>query len=570
MARIFDLNIKNYRRFENFSYCFHGKNVICLAGRGDSGKSTILDAIAAVLSPAWNLSFYDNDFHDLNTEIPIEITATLIDIPDSWKVEDKFGLFYKGYDPAQNVIVEHYDGELLPAIKVCLSIDKTLEPSWEIVNDISGERKAISAGERAKLNVFCISDYMDRHFSLSTGSPLYSLLRQEDGSIDSQILVNAVREIKERLDRDDAFPDLKPILEKISAHAAKLSLCLDNLIPTLDSRDLSIKEGKICIHNSQKIPLRLNGKGSKRIASIAIQLATTDKKGIVLVDEIEQGLEPDRAKCLITSLKKEMNDGQIFFSTHSSEVIRELKCSDILRLNDNNELQIMSNDLQGLIRACPEMMFSKGVILCEGATEVGFCRALNSYRIANGKPPLSYSGVVIIDGTGDAQVKYARGIRSLGIPLLWFCDSDKATVNQSKDDIRQMGAHIVDWNNNDSFEKALFRNVENLEVVELLSLAKEIISTKCEITPEEACQRIIDSVSTRHRAFRQELNDKNFSLECRSALASSATVDKKEWFKSVTNGEAVGDVIIPHIASYSNDNELCIKIGHICQWVDNV
>ena len=140
MARIFDLNIKNYRRFENFSYCFHGKNVICLAGRGDSGKSTILDAIAAVLSPAWNLSFYDNDFHDLNTEIPIEITATLIDIPDSWKVEDKFGLFYKGYDPAQNVIVEHYDGELLPAIKVCLSIDKTLEPSWEIVNDISGER----------------------------------------------------------------------------------------------------------------------------------------------------------------------------------------------------------------------------------------------------------------------------------------------------------------------------------------------------------------------------------------------------------------------------------------------
>ena len=154
MARIFNLQIKNYRSFQNFSFNFQGKNIICLVGRGDSGKTTILEAINAVLSPLWNLSFYDNDFYNLNTKEPIEISVTLADIPDAWKLENKFGLYLKGYDKQKNEIVENYDGELFPAIKIVLTVDETLEPRWEVVNDISGERKAISGSDRAKLRTY--------------------------------------------------------------------------------------------------------------------------------------------------------------------------------------------------------------------------------------------------------------------------------------------------------------------------------------------------------------------------------------------------------------------------------
>ncbi len=570
MARIFDLQIKNYRSFQNFNFTFRGQNLICLVGRGDSGKSTILEAINAVLSPLWNLSFFDNDFYNLKTQNPIEISVTLIDIPDTWVVESKFGLYLKGYDPTANEIVADYDGELLPAIKIVLTVDETLEPRWEVVNDISGNRKIISSKDRARLNVFCVADYLDRHFSLASGSPLYSLLKQEEGSIDSLTLVKASRQIKDLLDKDDAFPDLKPILDKVTINAKQMGLALDALTPTIDSRDILIKDGKLCIHDVQRIPLRMKGKGSKRIASIAIQLATTDKKSVVLIDEIEQGLEPDRAKCLVSSLKKEMDSGQIFFSSHSRDVICELHNSDIFRLNEQKKLQAIPERLQGLVRKCPEVIFARRVILCEGATEVGFCRALNRYRKENGKTDFSYSGVVIIDGTGNTQTDYVRGIRSLGIPLLWFCDSDVSNINNQKDEIKQLGTIVVDWGNDDSFERALFRHANDIDIISLLTLAKTIISEKKEIEENQACSEIMQSITSRFPSFRNELSQKSFSLDAKLALAEAATANKKEWFKSVTSGEKVGVLMLPKITRYPVNNELYIKINEICQWVDNV
>lgn len=570
MARIFDLQIKNYRSFQNFNYNFRGQNLICLVGRGDSGKSTILEAISAVLSPLWNLSFFDNDFYNLNTKNPIEISVTLVDIPDSWKAENKFGLYLKGYDPIRNEIIGDYDGELLPAIKITLIVDETLEPRWEAINDVSGMRKVISGGDRAKLNVFCVADYLDRHFSLASGSPLYSLFKQEDGNIDSLTLVKAARQIKELLDKDDAFPDLKPILEKVTMNAKQMGLAIDALTPTIDSRDILIKDGKLCIHDAQRLPLRMKGKGSKRIASIAIQLATTDKKSVVLIDEIEQGLEPDRAKCLVSSLKKEMNCGQIFFSSHSRDVICELQHSDIFRVNEQKKLQAIPENLQGLVRKCPEMIFAKRVILCEGATEVGFCRALNAYRKENEMPDFSYSGIVIIDGTGSTQTDYIYGILSLGIPLLWFCDSDRQDINAQKEGIEQAGATIVDWDNGDCFESALFRNADNHDILSILTLTKEIISEKKGIEKFEALNRIKDSVLSRFSSFDDELHQKSFSIDARIALAKTATTKGKEWFKSVKNGEAVGKLVIPKIMEYPDTNELHKKIKTICDWVDNV
>ncbi len=54
----------------------------------------------------------------------------------------------------------------------------------------------------------------------------------------------------------------------------------------------------------------MKGKGSKRLASFAIQSALVEAGGIMLVDEIEQGLEPDRIKQLVRTLK-EQKSGQI-------------------------------------------------------------------------------------------------------------------------------------------------------------------------------------------------------------------------------------------------------------------
>jgi putative ATP-dependent endonuclease of OLD family len=81
MARICELKINNFRGIKTFSQKFN-KNFICLLGRGDSGKTTILDAISLVLSPNWNNSFYDSDFYNGTVDNTIEMEVSLLDLPE--------------------------------------------------------------------------------------------------------------------------------------------------------------------------------------------------------------------------------------------------------------------------------------------------------------------------------------------------------------------------------------------------------------------------------------------------------------------------------------------------------
>ena len=97
MAKIYSLSIKNFRGINEFHQVFNS-DLICLIGRGDSGKSTILEAISYVLSASWNHSFFDNDFHNCNTNSAIIIEATLKDLPPDLIREDKFGLYLRGLD----------------------------------------------------------------------------------------------------------------------------------------------------------------------------------------------------------------------------------------------------------------------------------------------------------------------------------------------------------------------------------------------------------------------------------------------------------------------------------------
>ena len=76
MAKLHSITIKNFRGIKYFEHKFYSDKFICLIGKGDSGKSTILEAISYVLSPNWNITFYDSDFYNCNTNDSIVIEAT--------------------------------------------------------------------------------------------------------------------------------------------------------------------------------------------------------------------------------------------------------------------------------------------------------------------------------------------------------------------------------------------------------------------------------------------------------------------------------------------------------------
>lgn len=57
------------------------KSFVCLIGRGDSGKTSILKAISYVLSPNWNISISDLDFYNADITQNIIIEVVVGDLP---------------------------------------------------------------------------------------------------------------------------------------------------------------------------------------------------------------------------------------------------------------------------------------------------------------------------------------------------------------------------------------------------------------------------------------------------------------------------------------------------------
>ncbi|GHS79605.1 hypothetical protein PAGU2196_04390 [Pseudomonas sp. PAGU 2196] len=61
------LNIKNFRGVSELEWSLPMGHIFCLIGKGDSAKSTILEAIRYVFYPQWNLTLSDSDFHNVTS-----------------------------------------------------------------------------------------------------------------------------------------------------------------------------------------------------------------------------------------------------------------------------------------------------------------------------------------------------------------------------------------------------------------------------------------------------------------------------------------------------------------------
>lgn len=91
--------------------------------------------------------------------------------------------------------------------------------------------------------------------------------------------------------------------------------------------------------------------------------------------------------------------------------------------------------------------------MCEGATEIGFCRAINQFRIDLDKESAACKGIRFADGTGNGMIGYVTGFNSLLYPTALLCDSDCKDVNDRKQQFKQTGVEVIDCNENNSIEQ---------------------------------------------------------------------------------------------------------------------
>ena len=364
MAKLRHLKINHFRGIESFEQLFLD-GITCIIGRGDSCKSTILDAIGYTFAQSWSLRLNDSDFHKCDPSFPIIIEGTVSDIPDDLIV--KYHNHLRGITSDGRLIDDMESNDAIDAQEVLtirFSVSRDLEPSWDVVSYNGTEPSTIKSTDRGKLNVFAISDYSDRHFSLNKGNPLYSLYRQLNNvphPENENLVLNVVRDAKNAFD-DNIGNRFESVIEKIKSVAGELGITLNEMKAMLDHKDIAISENKVSIHEDG-IPFRLKGKGSKRLLSLAIQLALTQPSGIILIDEIEQGLEPDRVQHLVNVLSKYENK-QIIITTHSSNVIVEIPCTSLFIMRKGScRLQHVEGEMQGCIRKSPEAFFAKKMMV---------------------------------------------------------------------------------------------------------------------------------------------------------------------------------------------------------------
>ena len=78
--------IQNFRGIKELDWKLPtDQRLVALVGPGDSGKSTILDAVHFLLGDRWNVPFADTDFFGGDVEKPISIRALVMDIPAALK-----------------------------------------------------------------------------------------------------------------------------------------------------------------------------------------------------------------------------------------------------------------------------------------------------------------------------------------------------------------------------------------------------------------------------------------------------------------------------------------------------
>ncbi|MDH0306689.1 retron Ec78 anti-phage system effector ATPase PtuA [Aeromonas caviae] len=393
------LDLYNFRRFKKLDLDFED-NVTVLIGDNGSGKTSIVDAIAKLLS--W---FNNNLIKEDVVGRPITQTEINVDADDYATISATLELDKINYFEATlGRVAPGYTGTSLTevvAIKQFASMYRKTAHNIDVILPLISYYSAERLSANAKNNVSEVahSDYSGNRFdalndavdgksNLDSFPDLYielvNLAHGEESSETTElkkvisIMENSLRDIygDRRPSEDDPFilalsqkkNELEAILNeerpnKYQRHLQSVNMAIETLVPDIKNIRVDRSTGKprILLDNyGYTVNINQLSKGQRILVSLAGDIAYRLVKlnpdaieplkgtGIILIDEIELHLHPKWQQEVITGLLKTFPNIQFIITTHSPQVLSTVDKSNIRKIsfNDMGELVVKTPTFQ--------------------------------------------------------------------------------------------------------------------------------------------------------------------------------------------------------------------------------
>ncbi|UES44299.1 ATP-dependent nuclease [Roseibium aggregatum] len=569
--RIRQIKISNFRGIRELVWAVPDQRVLCLVGRGDSTKSTVLEALRRAFHPQWNLSFDDADFYQCTPANPISIEVVLGDLPDSFLDLEKYGHWLCGWNAETLALTDDPGDGLEDVLRVRLAVADDLEPLWTIIKGDEDQGTPFKASDRSKVAVSLIGAVADRHLTWSRGSILSQLTQTEN--INSS-LAGAARAAKAALDaqRAEDLVSFDEVARTAETTARTLGVNVAGAYRAhLDTDAINVRMAGLALHDGD-LPLRQLGLGSRRMLTTGLQKQALRTPHITLFDEVEVGLEPHRIARLLKHLKDD-DTGQYFLTTHSPVVLRELTVDDLHMVHcDAGQINVVaanmpgiSDSIQGKIRTGAEAFLAPKVIVCEGATEVGFLRGLDDHWVANeGMESFAYRGIALFDANGASKIQeIAENLKALGYDVAVLADSDERVQfsDAHANDLRNAGILVAKWDGALSIEERVFADLPWAGVMASFEAGRAIVNDDA---------RLLSQIQTQFgQGFDRNIAAWVETPELRTALGRAAKVG--EWFKRQSRGQDWAEAISGHLGDDAiRDSDLVRQLTSLRDWIDRV
>lgn len=567
MAVIRYLKVRNFRAIRSLDWCIDGR-VICLVGPGDSAKTTVLNAIELALLPRWNAPFMDSDFYQGNTKEELVIEVTVGEVPDVLTTQQKYGLYLRGYSAQERAIHDDPADDDEDVLTIRLSVDGGLEPQWAVVKDSIPEPRVIPWRDRELFDMAALGENVELNLTWSRGS---ALARLTDNMSSGRVISVANRKARQAVCEME-LDEWQQIADKAKVMVRGYGVAADDLRPGLDARAIRFGQSVLSLYDGP-IPLHSFGLGSRRLAALAVQEAGIGKSSIVLVDEVEHGLEPHRIRKLLKILCDDRKKGQIIMTSHSPTAVLA-RSADELRFTrlESGHVDVLNcskeaeDALQSVLRKCPVAVFARSVVVCEGKTEEGLCTSLNqAWTRSHGGEGFELMGVVAVCGEGDEAPKVACQFAKLGYRTVLFGDSDKLPAS-TKVATEAAGAELLLWDGNMATEQRIATDAPLSTLQELLNVASE---TKSKESCIDSCKAELaklggDTAVATGIDINEWLRKGADERTLRTTIGNAAKSSK--WFKNLNDGERLGNLVaaaLPDIAG----TPLGAKLKALENWV---